>query len=153
MNYFFKSPIGGLELSATDNALSRITFLKNEPDESSGSAHPVLEQAAAELKAYFAGKRSSFSVPLKPRGSEFQKSVWEVLRQIPFGQTTSYGRLAQILGDPNKVRAVGKANGQNPIPIIIPCHRVIGANNSLVGYSGGIPKKRYLLKHEGAILL
>jgi methylated-DNA-[protein]-cysteine S-methyltransferase len=90
---------------------------------------------------------------VKPAGTNFQRSVWKKLQDIPYGKTVTYGELAENLGDANKVRAVGKANGSNPIPIIIPCHRVIGADNKLVGYAGGISRKRYLLRHEGAILL
>lgn len=153
MKHYFNSPVGWLELSATDKVLSRIIFLDKEPGINSDTENPVIKQTVTELTEYFNDERSRFSVPVEPEGSTFQQSVWQELRQIPFGQTTTYGKLAQKLGDPNKVRAVGNANGQNPIPIIIPCHRVIGANNKLIGYGGGIARKRYLLKHEGAILL
>lgn len=153
MKHYYNSPIGWLELLATNKALSRITFLDKEPGVNSDTTNPVINQTVTELTEYFNGERKQFSVAVNPEGSAFQQSVWKELRQVSFGHTTTYGKLAQELGDPNKVRAVGNANGQNPIPIIIPCHRVIGANNKLVGYGGGIARKRFLLKHEGAILL
>lgn len=153
MNHHYHSSIGWLGISATDGFLNAIQFLDEDPKSEFSDSNPIIEQTIAELSEYFDGNRNEFSIPLKPEGSEFQQTVWEQLQEIPYGQTTTYGKLAKKLGDPNKVRAVGKANGQNPIPIIIPCHRVIGADNSLVGYAGGISRKQYLLKHEGAILL
>lgn len=153
MDHYYHSTIGWLGISATDNFLNAIRFLDEEPGTNKSSSNAIINQTVTELSEYFDGNRKQFSVPLKPEGSKFQQLVWEKLKQIPYGQTSSYGELAKKLGDPNKVRAVGKANGQNPIPIIIPCHRVIGADNSLVGYAGGIPRKRTLLQHEGAILL
>lgn len=153
MNYYYKSPIGWLEIAADDDFLYAIHFLEEEPESNNSPSNSIIDQTVAELSEYFEGKRNRFSIPLKLEGSDFQQSVWKQLQEIPCGQTTTYGKLAEQLGDSNKVRAVGKANGQNPIPIIIPCHRVIGADNSLVGYAGGITKKQQLLKHEGAILL
>ncbi|HKK46556.1 MAG TPA: methylated-DNA--[protein]-cysteine S-methyltransferase [Balneolaceae bacterium] len=152
MTSYFDSPIGWLELVATDDFLQRIHFLDTEPN-SSFQENDLTRRLTDELKEYFYGQRKEFSIPVKPEGTPFQETVWEELKKIPYGQTSTYGEMAQKLGDKNKVRAVGKANGSNPIPIIIPCHRVIGADNSLVGYAGGISKKRFLLKHEGAILL
>jgi methylated-DNA-[protein]-cysteine S-methyltransferase len=108
----------------------------------------VLAEAARQLAEYFAGDRRTFDLPLAPRGTEFQLRVWRALRDIPFGETTSYGDLALRLGDPRATRAVGAANGRNPISIIVPCHRVIGADRSLTGFGGGIGRKRWLLEHE-----
>lgn len=153
MDHYYNSPIGWLGISASDNFLTTIHFLDKEPQANNSSSNAIIDQVVTELAEYFDGNRNEFSIPLKPEGSQFQQTVWQQLQEIPYGQTTTYGKLAKQLGDINKVRAVGKANGQNPIPIIIPCHRVIGADNSLVGYAGGISRKRQLLKHEGAILL
>ncbi|HEX4834615.1 MAG TPA: methylated-DNA--[protein]-cysteine S-methyltransferase [Trebonia sp.] len=109
-------------------------------------------EAARQLAEYFAGMRTGFDLPLAPRGSEFQLAVWEQLTRIPFGATTSYGEVALALGkSPVASRAVGLANGKNPISIIVPCHRVIGADGSMTGYGGGIERKEWLLRHEGAI--
>lgn len=150
---FFNSPIGWLEFTATDDFLQSIRFLESEPDSETGATNELTDRIANELEEYFDGERRQFSIPTQPQGTSFQQEVWKELTHIPFGQTRTYGEMAKCLGDPNKVRAVGKANGSNPIPIIIPCHRVIGSDNSLVGYAGGISKKRFLLQHEGAILL
>lgn len=111
-----------------------------------------LNQAEEELAEYFAGKRERFGVPLDARGSEFQRAVWRALASIPFGQTRGYGELADEMGHPQAVRAVGTANGANPIAIIVPCHRVIGKNGSLTGFGGGLEIKRKLLQHEGVLL-
>ena len=113
---------------------------------------PVLSEAARQLTEYFAGERTEFDLPLRPIGTDFQQRVWRALCDIPFGQTWSYGELAEHIGKPTASRAVGLANGRNPISIVIPCHRVIGANGSLTGYGGGIERKRWLLSHEsGAV--
>jgi methylated-DNA-[protein]-cysteine S-methyltransferase len=109
---------------------------------------PVLTRAAEQLAEYFAGERRDFDLPLAPRGTSFQVAVWRALEQIPFGATCSYGELARVVGRPSASRAVGAANGQNPLAIILPCHRVIGANGDLTGYGGGLPLKRWLLDHE-----
>ena len=101
-----------------------------------------------QLSEYFAGTRTTFELPLRLRGSSFQLRVWEALSEIPYGETTSYGAIARLLGLPDAARAVGLANGQNPIPIIVPCHRVIGVDGSLTGYGGGLPAKQWLLAHE-----
>lgn len=108
----------------------------------------MLERTRAQLEEYFAGARREFELPLDPRGTDFQRSVWRRLLQIPYGETTTYGALARELGDPGASRAVGLANGSNPIPIVIPCHRVIGANGSLTGFGGGLPIKQALLELE-----
>jgi methylated-DNA-[protein]-cysteine S-methyltransferase len=108
-----------------------------------------LPNAARQLEEYFAGKRKVFDLPLKMQGTEFQKRVWRQLTKIPFGETWSYGQLAKRLDNPNGSRAVGLANGRNPIAVIVPCHRVIGADGSMTGFGGGIPRKQWLLAHEG----
>jgi O-6-methylguanine DNA methyltransferase len=152
---FVTSSIGVLQLEATENALVAIRFKESKPAdaESTVSTNPVLDETVAQIDAFFQGQLTSFDLPLDPQGTEFQQSVWQALCKIPYGQTISYGQLAKRLGDPQKVRAVGSANGKNPIPVIIPCHRVVGADGTLVGYSGGISRKKALLRHEGAILL
>ena len=109
----------------------------------------LLAEAQNQLRDYFAGRRQTFDLQLAPRGTEFQCQVWQQLQRIPFGEVCSYGQIAKAIGRPKAVRAVGAANGRNPIPIIIPCHRVIGANGQLTGFSGGLSAKAYLLKHEG----
>lgn len=113
----------------------------------------LLWKTAQQLDEYFAGQRQQFDLPLAPRGTDFQKQVWRALREIPFGQTWSYAQLAQHIGKPSATRAVGAANGRNPIAIIVPCHRVIGADGGLTGFSGGLSAKSYLLKLEGQLLL
>ena len=116
-------------------------------DAKKGSS-PIIEVTIGQLDGYFAGTRHEFDVPLDPEGTEFQQSVWQVLRTIPYGETMSYGEQAIVLGDPNKARAVGTANGRNPISIVVPCHRVIGANGSLTGFAGGMKAKKFLLDLE-----
>lgn len=148
------SPIGGLLLEATQNQLTTVHFYGETAghlDKSTSS--PILRQAKQQLEEYFAGDRREFTLPLAPRGTAFEQAVWKALEAIPYGQTITYMQLAKKLGDPNKVRAVGRANGQNPLAIVIPCHRVIGAGNKLTGYAGGVENKRWLLQHEGALLL
>lgn len=144
------SPLGELLLESDGDHLTSVLF---EPWESvSGErddAHPVLAEARAQLTAYFAGERRDFDLPLRAEGTEFQRRVWAQLRQIPYGSTMSYGEVAGELGlVPGASRAVGLANGRNPISIIVPCHRVIGADGSLTGYGGGIERKRALLSLE-----
>jgi methylated-DNA-[protein]-cysteine S-methyltransferase len=145
------SPIGPLGLVATDEGLAGVSFhARAFPSEGSS---PILEEAAAQLESYFAGGLTSFDLPLDLRGSEFQRRCWLALATIPYGQTVSYGEQARRLGyGPEKARAVGAANGQNPLPLVLPCHRVIGADGSLTGFGGGLPMKRFLLEHEGALL-
>jgi methylated-DNA-[protein]-cysteine S-methyltransferase len=149
------TPIGPLGLTATPDGLAEIRFAGYAPaaPRGLGERDPggVLDAARAQLDEYFGGTRTSFDLPLAPSGSTFELSVWELLRAIPPGQTASYGDLARKLGDPTLARAVGRANGQNPLPIVVPCHRVIGADGSLVGFGGGIERKRWLLEHEGAL--
>ena len=111
------------------------------------------ESARTQLFEYFNGQRNSFDLPLEPYGTEFEQKVWDQLQHIPFGSTTNYGTIAKKVGDKKAAQAVGSANGKNPIAIVIPCHRVIGANNDLTGYAGGLQRKEWLLKHEGALLI
>lgn len=153
MKYHFNSPLGWLELVTSEHSLTAIHYLENKPDRILTPQHPVLEQATNQLFRYFDKELKHFTIPVSTQGTAFEKSVWKKLQNIPFGTTLTYGELAKRLGDFNKVRAVGRANGKNPIPIIIPCHRVIGTDKKLIGYTGGIERKRYLLQHEGAILL
>lgn len=148
------SPIDRLHLTGTDQALTGVYFANNAP-KSDKLLEPsaILEEAKKQLGDYFAGDLTTFNLPLKYEGTEFEQSVWRELKQIPYGTSITYKELAHRLGDTNKVRAVGRANGKNPLPIVIPCHRVIGSNNKLVGYGGGIERKKWLLRHEGALLL
>jgi len=144
-----QSPIGLLEITATGEALNGLVFVDEalthiEPDGA------LLKEAAAQLKAYFAGKLRSFDLPLTVQGTLFRQRVWQALQQIPFGKTASYLDVARAVGNPKAVRAVGGANHHNPISIIIPCHRVIGANGKLTGYGGGLWRKEWLLRHEGS---
>ena len=121
---------------------------ENEKEEVLEKNTKILEKAVQELEEYFKGKRKEFDIPLNPKGTEFMKKVWKELQKIPYGKTTSYGKIAEKIGNPKASRAVGMANHNNPIPIIIPCHRVIGKNNKMVGYALGIDKKEYLLNLE-----
>lgn len=149
-----ESPIGALLLIADDAGLTEIRMAPFEaPAEALNPAHPILAAARAQLGAYFAGERQTFELPLAPAGSAFQRSVWTALQQVPYGTTIGYGEQARRLGSPTAARAVGAANGRNPLPIVIPCHRVIGAGGALTGYSGGLWRKEWLLRHEGALLL
>lgn len=150
------SPVGRLHLAASDVALTELLF-ENHREEVDGAcqlipapteSNEMLRLAAKQLDEYFAGERMEFSLPIQPVGTEFQVAVWAELQKIPFGQTISYIELARRMGDEKKTRAVGLANGKNPISIIIPCHRVIGANGHLVGYGGGIENKRWLIDFE-----
>jgi methylated-DNA-[protein]-cysteine S-methyltransferase len=146
------TPVGPLLLEASDEALTGLWFgVKPVPGERA-DAHPVLVEAVAQLRAYFAGRLRSFDLPLAPVGTEFQRSVWAQLRLIPYGTTVTYGELARRLGSPTAFRAVGLANGRNPISIVVPCHRVIGADGSLTGFGGGMDAKRTLLDLESATL-
>lgn len=147
------SPVGPLRIAARDGALVRLAF---DPQETPSEGRPqdqVLREALEQLEAYFAGTLEAFSLPLAFEGTDFQVAVWQRLAGIPFGTTTTYGALADGLGGHSACRAVGRANGANPIAIVLPCHRVIGADGSLTGFGGGLEAKRWLLRHEGALLL
>lgn len=152
--FSFESPVGNLNLESTDNTILRLSFNGKKPCDPGVTAQPeIIRKAVQQLKEYFNGRRKDFSLPLAPEGTDFQMEVWKQLQEIPYGSTTTYSQLSEKLGNPKAIRAIGRANGQNPIPIIIPCHRVVGANNELTGYSGGIERKRKLLQLEGALLL
>jgi methylated-DNA-[protein]-cysteine S-methyltransferase len=153
----FVSPVGMLKLVAGSDGLAAILWENERPKRvplgqlDEDLAHPILQKAETQLGEYFSGARREFSVPLDLRGTEFQKKVWRALLTVPFGQTRSYGEIARQIGNPNGSRAVGAANGRNPVSIIVPCHRAIGANGSLTGFAGGLETKRFLLalEHDG----
>ena len=151
------SPVGELTLIASDAGLravlwqdDRVTRVPLPADIVDDPGHPVLRAAVAQLGEYFAGTREDFDLPLAPEGTPFQQKTWEALRAIPYGETISYGEQARRLGSPSAVRAVGAANGRNPISIIVPCHRVIGSNGSLTGFAAGLEAKAWLLRHESS---
>lgn len=152
----YASPIGPLQLTGCDEGLTGIYFDEHQyppavPAEALDDLEPFVP-VTAQLGEYFSGSRTTFEVALAPQGTPFQRRVWSALLEIPYGVTESYGELARRLGDANLTRAVGLANGRNPISIIVPCHRVVGADGSLTGYGGGLERKRWLLVHEGALL-
>jgi len=145
------TPIGPLGLTASGSALQGVMF-DGRRVRVEGSS-PVLDEAARQLDAYFAGELVAFDLPLELNGSEFNQRCWLALASIPYGQTVSYGEQARRLGlGHDAARAVGAANGRNPLPLVLPCHRVIGADGSLTGFGGGLDVKRFLLEHEGALL-
>jgi methylated-DNA-[protein]-cysteine S-methyltransferase len=146
-----------LRLVATDRALLSLRFPGDPSPTDAPRAslalrepHPVLDSAEREVVEYFAGARTVFETPLAPEGTPFQRRVWSALLEIPYGQVRSYGHIAQRIGKPSAVRAVGGANGCNPLPIFVPCHRVVGQDGSLTGFSSGVDLKRWLLDHEAA---
>ena len=145
------SPIGELLLTAEDGALTRLYMSPFHLDPVWEHDPEALAEPARQLAEYFAGERTEFELELRPAGTAFQRGVWDLLLGIPYGETTTYGALALALGDPRKVRAVGLANGRNPISIVVPCHRVIGADGSLTGYGGGLERKRVLLELEAEV--
>jgi methylated-DNA-[protein]-cysteine S-methyltransferase len=161
------SPVGELTLVADDTALRTISWQTHGADDADrrvppngidrsidlsidrlAGEHPVLALATRQLQEYFDGSRTEFDIPLALEGTPFQRQAWSVLRSIPFGATMSYGEQAAALGDRKRARAVGAANGRNPIPIVVPCHRVVGSNGHLTGFGGGIDAKAWLLDHE-----
>jgi len=151
------SPIGVLTLVASDEGLTHVLFEGQEPvdaglpdDLPEIDDDPTLEAAASQLGEYFAGSRKEFDLPLDLRGTDFQKDAWRALASVPYGETRSYGEQAQAIGRPGAFRAVGAANGRNPIPVILPCHRIVGADGSLTGFAGGLDTKRRLLNLEQA---
>jgi methylated-DNA-[protein]-cysteine S-methyltransferase len=147
------TPIGTLGLTGSDAGLSRVLWSAKGMQGAPRRSCAVLDDTASQLEAYFAGELIEFDLPLDLGGTEFQRNCWLALATIPYGQTVSYGEQARRLGlGPDAARAVGAANGQNPLPLVLPCHRVIGANGSLTGFGGGLHLKRFLLEHEGALL-
>jgi methylated-DNA-[protein]-cysteine S-methyltransferase len=149
-----KSPVGKLKLVASSRVLVAVLWEKERPNRvkldqmSLDPRHPILIETERQLSEYFAGKRTEFDLPLQPDGTEFQKKVWRTLREIPFGKTKSYLDLARAIGSPNAFRAVGAANGKNPLSIVVPCHRVVGADGALTGFAGGLETKAALLALE-----
>ena len=161
MSYVSKrvhSPVGLLTLVASEHGLAAILW----PDDRPGRVrldiadevpdHPVLQETERQLAEYFAGRRTEFDLPLDPVGTVFQQAAWMALRTIPYGETVSYGEQARRLGHAGKARAIGAANGSNPLPVIVPCHRVIGSDGSLTGFGGGLERKAWLLHHERQVL-
>jgi methylated-DNA-[protein]-cysteine S-methyltransferase len=151
---FIPTPVGKLKLVASDKGLVAVLWENDHPnrvrlsDAEENDQHPTLLKAERQLQEYFSGQRQDFDLPLDMRGTDFQKNVWEALRTIPFGETRSYGELAVRLGKPSASRAVGAANGRNPISIVVPCHRVIGSSGKLTGFAGGLEVKAHLLSLE-----
>ena len=143
---YLQTPIGFAELQGDENGLCSISVL--EENKPLGIIPEVLEDAVYQLKEYFEGSRKQFDLKLNPKGTDFQKKVWQKLQEIPYGKTISYLELSKRLGDPKAIRAVAAANGKNPLWIVVPCHRVIGSNGDLVGYAGGLYRKKWLLGHE-----
>jgi len=149
---YLSSPVGWLRISADPTGLTAITFIDEPPKTVPQVSLSHLKEAYRQLSEYFRGERLAFSLPLNPNGTDFQRSVWHSLTKIPFGTTASYKAVAASIGCPGGARAVGMANNKNPLPIVVPCHRVIGVTGSLVGYASGIAIKRRLLAIEGCEL-
>ena len=148
---FYETSLGRIAIAEENGKVTNLFFAGEAvPQESSWEETETLKKAAAQLMEYLGGQRKAFDLPLAPAGTPFQQRVWEALAAIPYGETRSYGKLAEQVGNPKASRAVGMANNRNPIPVIIPCHRVIGANGSLMGYGGGLPLKERLLALEKA---
>ncbi len=148
--YFpYNTPVGHVTIAADGSAITNIAFGDVEL-EGERRATQLTNSCANQIQEYLAGRRQLFDVPLNPHGTDFQKKVWAQLQLIPYGQTRTYSQIAEAIGNPKSARAVGRANNQNPIPIVIPCHRVIGANGALVGYGGGLRIKEFLLNIERA---
>ena len=148
---YYDSPIGLIEIGGTSDGVTSLFFVEERrPDVTS---NVVCAEGVRQVSEYFEGSRKEFDLPIQLEGTDFQRQVWTELTVIPFGHTVSYGDLARTIGKPSAVRAVGAANGDNPISIIVPCHRVIGSDGGLTGYGGGLERKEWLLKHEGGLLL
>jgi methylated-DNA-[protein]-cysteine S-methyltransferase len=145
---YYSSPVGPLKLQCSDKFIKAVSFVDTEITEAPTNGHKLLQTLARQLDEYFSGKRRQFHLPLNQDGTEFQMKVWELLSKIPYGKTISYNELARQYGDLKAIRAVASANGRNNLAIIVPCHRVIGSDKSLVGYGGGLWRKKWLLDHE-----
>ena len=149
---YFESPVGYLRLQADEEGLQSLLLntppVDDEPSVTDAALHPVLALVQQQLQEYFSGTRQEFTVPLSMQGTEFQLAAWQALQTISYGSTASYKFIAAQIGRPKAMRAVGMANNRNPVAIIVPCHRVIGANGNLVGYAGGLDMKQWLLDHE-----
>ncbi|MEC7754393.1 MULTISPECIES: methylated-DNA--[protein]-cysteine S-methyltransferase [Roseivirga] len=148
---FLETPIGKLKIVGDETAIKLVSFTDEAERSTDGKVPNIVRTCKFQLKEYFEGKRKTFDVPLAPEGTDFQKEVWDNLLSVPFGSTSTYAKQAIKMGDLKKIRAVGSANGKNPIAIIIPCHRIIGTDGSLTGYAGGLHRKEWLLKHENSI--
>ena len=142
------TPLGDMLAVEVDGALTALDFLPEGAQVAAGDDTPLLRRVKAQLTAYFAGELQAFDLPIKPRGTDFQQKVWQRLLNIPYGETRSYGQIAREIGQPGASRAVGQANNRNPIAIVVPCHRVVGASGSMTGYGGGLPRKEALLELE-----
>ena len=147
---YLNSPLGWIEISGDEDHVNSVSFLIEGKEDSPYVSQPVIS-CKAQLVEFFECKRKEFSVSLSQAGTDFQRRVWAELERIPFGKTISYQQLAKKLGDPKCIRAAGTANGRNKIAIIVPCHRIIGSNGTLVGYAGGLDKKKWLLEHEAVM--
>lgn len=145
---YIDTVLGVICIEAEDDAITKLSFVR---ETQASVSCPLLDEAEQQLREYLAGERKTFDLPLDPRGTPFQQKVWAALQEIPWGETRTYGDIARQVGRPGGARAVGMANNRNPISIIIPCHRVIGADGKLVGYGGGLDKKAFLLRLEGHI--
>ena len=148
---YYSSPIGLIEVTGNEDGIATLYFVE-EKKTTSTKVHASLKECMLQLEEYFNGIRKDFGLKLNPEGTEFQKKVWDTLLTVSFGKTTTYLDISKKIGDANATRAVGNANGSNPISIIIPCHRIIGVNGKLVGYGGGLWRKEWLLNHEGSIV-
>ena len=148
--FYYNTKIGRIGIEENGKAITKLDFINKDMEEEiiEENETALLKEAINELNEYLDGNRSSFDLPLEPKGTEFQKKVWNALKEIPYGETRSYGEIAKIIGNEKAARAVGMANNKNPIAIIVPCHRVIGANGKLVGYAGGLDLKEKLLQLE-----
>lgn len=146
---YYPSPIGILKIEATDSGIVAVNFVSSQDE--AESVNTITQHCKQQLQEYFSGERRTFNLPLQPKGTDFQQRVWAELQNIPFGKVVSYLEMAKRLGDEKVIRAAAAANGKNPIAILIPCHRVIGTNGDLVGYAGGLDKKKLLLQHEGVL--
>lgn len=147
---WLQTPLGLLKIEGNDDGLTAVVF-SDEVQQTTTQIPLKLRDAVGQLQEYFDSKRHSFDLPLNPKGSDFQKRVWQHLQSIPYGKTKSYQSIANELGDPKVIRAAASANGKNPIAVIIPCHRVIGSDGSLTGYAGGLHRKKWLLEHESPV--
>ena len=150
--YTYDTILGSVTFVEENGALVVITTHPYHPKEEIYQETPVIKEAFGQLSEYFSGNRKTFNLPLLLKGTDFQKQVWQALLKIPFGETRSYKQIAEAIGNPKAVRAVGMANNKNPLLIVVPCHRVIGGNGKLVGYAVGLDKKEYLLRLEGSLL-
>jgi methylated-DNA-[protein]-cysteine S-methyltransferase len=145
---YYQSPLGQLKIVCTDDHVQAVVFVKENEVLAEQADHLLLNLCTLQLDEYLSGKRKNFDLPLQQSGTAFQQKVWDLLMQIPFGKTISYNELSKQYGDLKAIRAVASANGKNNLAIIVPCHRVIGSNQSLTGYAGGLWRKKWLLEHE-----